>query len=71
MFTKIIWAMALVCVAVLGWMLLAEQKRANYLENYIRTQNARNARHGKKDEPETELEQKFEEEKLIEQHEQN
>jgi len=60
LFVKILWAVVFIGVGILGWMLLAEQKRANYLENFIRTQKARDARWNGKDEPKLE-EQKIEE----------
>lgn len=60
MFQKILLGIALLCVAALGFIAITETKRANYWQNFSRTQAARAARHSRKGEPEEE----FEEEKL-------
>jgi hypothetical protein len=55
LFIKILWAVGFTAVVFLGWFLLQETKRANYLENYIRTQPARNARWNGRNEDEENL----------------
>lgn len=62
MFQKILLGVALLCVAALGFIAITETKRANYLQNFIRTDAARRARwNGRGKEPETEEEQPTEE----------
>jgi len=53
MFTKIVSALAALCVLVLAWVAISEGRRADRAENFIRTQPARAARH-KKTEPDLE-----------------
>jgi len=56
-FTKILAGIVILGMAILTWMLFSEQKRADYLANYVRTQAARAARHSRKNEPEPEPEE--------------
>lgn len=65
MFQKILLGIALLCVAALGFIAITETKRANYLQNFIRTEAARRARWNRK-EPEEEEEEQPTEEQLAE-----
>lgn len=59
MFQKILLGIALLCVAALGFIAISETKRANYWQNFRRTEPARGARwngRGKEPDPEEETE---------------